>query len=125
MNIEKVRVELTDFINFWSLRYSLPSYIHTIFSNLTFGSARHIATRRGFATTRILFSILFSRFAGSSRDHCPQSNSMERCSLPCAVYYLHPPCAHDEPPVPGTRIHHGLHNSHPRLTGMLGLYEFL
>jgi hypothetical protein len=33
---------------------------------LTFGGARYIATGRGFATTRIYFSILFSRFAGPS-----------------------------------------------------------
>jgi len=33
---------------------------------LTFGGARYIATGRGFATTRISFSILYSRFAGPS-----------------------------------------------------------
>ncbi|KAJ7598303.1 1,3-beta-glucan synthase component FKS1 [Mycena floridula] len=37
---------------------------HSILSNLTFGGARYIATGRGFATSRIPFSILFSRFAG-------------------------------------------------------------
>jgi 1,3-beta-glucan synthase len=35
-------------------------------NNLTFGGARYIATGRGFATSRINFSILFSRFAGPS-----------------------------------------------------------
>ena len=39
---------------------------HSILSNLTFGGARYIATGRGFATTRISFAILFSRFAGPS-----------------------------------------------------------
>ncbi|KAF8240488.1 1,3-beta-glucan synthase [Tricholoma matsutake] len=39
---------------------------HSILSNLTLGGARYIATGRGFATTRIYFSILFSRFAGPS-----------------------------------------------------------
>jgi 1,3-beta-glucan synthase len=39
---------------------------HSILSNLTFGGARYIATGRGFATTRISFAILYSRFAGPS-----------------------------------------------------------
>ncbi|KAI0696362.1 1,3-beta-glucan synthase [Cytidiella melzeri] len=39
---------------------------HSIASNLTFGGARYIATGRGFAVTRISFSILYSRFAGPS-----------------------------------------------------------
>ncbi|KAI0826038.1 1,3-beta-glucan synthase [Irpex lacteus] len=39
---------------------------HSISSNLTFGGARYIATGRGFAVTRISFSILYSRFAGPS-----------------------------------------------------------
>ena len=41
---------------------------HSILSNPTFGGARYIATGRGFATTRISFSILYSRFAGPSID---------------------------------------------------------
>ncbi|RDB28250.1 1,3-beta-glucan synthase component FKS1 [Hypsizygus marmoreus] len=44
--------------------FSTQIYTHSILSNLTFGGARYIATGRGFATTRIYFSILFSRFAG-------------------------------------------------------------
>ncbi|KAI0767675.1 1,3-beta-glucan synthase [Fomes fomentarius] len=39
---------------------------HSIITNLTFGGARYIATGRGFATTRISFAILYSRFAGPS-----------------------------------------------------------
>ncbi|EKM57278.1 glycosyltransferase family 48 protein [Phanerochaete carnosa HHB-10118-sp] len=39
---------------------------HSIATNLTFGGARYIATGRGFAVTRISFSILYSRFAGPS-----------------------------------------------------------
>lgn len=39
---------------------------HSISTNLTFGGARYIATGRGFAVTRISFSILYSRFAGPS-----------------------------------------------------------
>lgn len=39
---------------------------HSILSNLSFGGARYIATGRGFATTRISFAILYSRFAGPS-----------------------------------------------------------
>ena len=46
--------------------FSTQIYTHSILSNLTFGGARYIATGRGFATTRIYFSILFSRFAGPS-----------------------------------------------------------
>ena len=39
---------------------------HSILSNMTYGGARYIATGRGFATTRISFAILYSRFAGPS-----------------------------------------------------------
>jgi 1,3-beta-glucan synthase len=46
--------------------FSTQIYSHSILSNLTFGGARYIATGRGFATARISFSILFSRFAGPS-----------------------------------------------------------
>jgi 1,3-beta-glucan synthase len=46
--------------------FSTQIYTHSILSNLSFGGARYIATGRGFATTRIPFSILFSRFAGPS-----------------------------------------------------------
>ncbi|EAU84099.2 1,3-beta-glucan synthase [Coprinopsis cinerea okayama7 len=46
--------------------FSTQIYTHSILSNLTFGGARYIATGRGFATTRIFFNILFSRFAGPS-----------------------------------------------------------
>ncbi|KAJ2959570.1 hypothetical protein NQZ79_g5040 [Umbelopsis isabellina] len=42
------------------------TYTHAILTNLTFGGARYIATGRGFATTRIPFSNLYSRFAGPS-----------------------------------------------------------
>jgi len=44
--------------------FSTQIYTHSILSNLTFGGARYIATGRGFATSRIPFSTLFSRFAG-------------------------------------------------------------
>jgi 1,3-beta-glucan synthase len=46
--------------------FSTQIYSQSIISNLTFGGARYIATGRGFATTRIQFSILYSRFAGPS-----------------------------------------------------------
>jgi 1,3-beta-glucan synthase len=46
--------------------FSTQIYTHSILSNLTFGGARYIATGRGFATSRIPFSILYSRFAGPS-----------------------------------------------------------
>ncbi|KAL7412625.1 glucan synthase [Mrakia frigida] len=46
--------------------FSTQIYTHSILSNLNFGGARYIATGRGFATTRINFSILYSRFAGPS-----------------------------------------------------------
>jgi 1,3-beta-glucan synthase len=46
--------------------FSTQIYTHSILSNLNFGGARYIATGRGFATTRISFSILYSRFAGPS-----------------------------------------------------------
>lgn len=46
--------------------FSTQIYSNSILSNLTFGGARYIATGRGFATTRISFCILYSRFAGPS-----------------------------------------------------------
>ncbi|KAJ7273703.1 glycosyltransferase family 48 protein [Mycena haematopus] len=46
--------------------FSTQIYSQSILSNLTFGGARYIATGRGFATTRMSFSILYSRFAGPS-----------------------------------------------------------
>jgi 1,3-beta-glucan synthase len=46
--------------------FSTQIYTHSILSNLTFGGARYIATGRGFATTQIYSSILFSHFAGPS-----------------------------------------------------------
>lgn len=46
--------------------FSTQIYTHSILTNLTFGGARYIATGRGFATTRLSFSILYSRFAGAS-----------------------------------------------------------
>jgi 1,3-beta-glucan synthase len=46
--------------------FSTQIFTHSILSNLTFGGARYIATGRGFATARINFSTLFSRFAGPS-----------------------------------------------------------
>lgn len=41
-------------------------YANSLLSNLSFGGARYIGTGRGFATSRIPFSILYSRFAGPS-----------------------------------------------------------
>lgn len=46
--------------------FSTQIYTHSILSNLTYGGARYIATGRGFATARLSFSILYSRFAGPS-----------------------------------------------------------
>ncbi|KAH9981305.1 1-3-beta-glucan synthase [Lactifluus volemus] len=46
--------------------FSTQIYSQSILSNLTFGGARYIATGRGFATSRISFTILYSRFAGPS-----------------------------------------------------------
>ncbi|GJJ14803.1 1,3-beta-D-glucan synthase [Clathrus columnatus] len=46
--------------------FSTQIQTHSILTNLTFGGARYIATGRGFATTRISFCILYSRFAGPS-----------------------------------------------------------
>jgi 1,3-beta-glucan synthase len=43
--------------------FSTQIYAYSFMSNLTFGGARYIATGRGFATTRMPFSGLFSRFA--------------------------------------------------------------
>lgn len=39
-------------------------YTNAILTNLSFGGARYISTGRGFATARIPFSLLYSRFAG-------------------------------------------------------------
>ncbi|KAJ1978936.1 1,3-beta-D-glucan synthase [Dimargaris xerosporica] len=41
-------------------------YANSLMANLTFGGARYIGTGRGFATSRLPFSILYSRFAGAS-----------------------------------------------------------
>ncbi|ODV65391.1 hypothetical protein HYPBUDRAFT_153727 [Hyphopichia burtonii NRRL Y-1933] len=41
-------------------------YSTSLFTDLTVGGARYISTGRGFATSRIPFSILYSRFADSS-----------------------------------------------------------
>lgn len=41
-------------------------YSNSVFTDLTVGGARYISTGRGFATSRIPFSILFSRFADSA-----------------------------------------------------------
>lgn len=46
--------------------FSTQIYSQSIQSNLSFGGARYIATGRGFATTRMSFTILYSRFAGPS-----------------------------------------------------------
>ncbi|CAK5277699.1 unnamed protein product [Mycena citricolor] len=46
--------------------FSTQIYSQAILSNLTFGGARYIATGRGFATSRMSFAILYSRFAGPS-----------------------------------------------------------
>ncbi|KAI9019406.1 glycosyltransferase family 48 protein [Phycomyces nitens] len=42
------------------------TYASAILNNLTFGGARYIGTGRGFATTRLPFTLLYSRFADSS-----------------------------------------------------------
>ncbi|KAF1796517.1 1,3-beta-glucan synthase component-domain-containing protein [Mucor lusitanicus] len=41
-------------------------YANAVLSNLSFGGARYIATGRGFATSRLPFSVLYSRFAHPS-----------------------------------------------------------
>ncbi|KAK9476678.1 1,3-beta-glucan synthase component-domain-containing protein [Lipomyces japonicus] len=41
-------------------------YAHSLLADLSFGGARYIGTGRGFAFTRIPFSVLYSRFAGPS-----------------------------------------------------------
>ncbi|EGX51222.1 1,3-beta-D-glucan synthase, variant 2 [Orbilia oligospora] len=41
-------------------------YANSILNNLAFGGARYIGTGRGFATARIPFGVLYSRFAGPS-----------------------------------------------------------
>ncbi|KAI9478173.1 MAG: putative 1,3-beta-D-glucan synthase subunit [Benjaminiella poitrasii] len=42
------------------------TYANSILNNLTFGGARYIGTDRGFATARLPFSLLYSRFADTS-----------------------------------------------------------
>ncbi|KAG8757656.1 1,3-beta-D-glucan synthase [Ceratobasidium sp. 428] len=46
--------------------FSTQIQSNSIITNMSFGGARYIATGRGFATSRISFSILYSRFAGPS-----------------------------------------------------------
>ena len=41
-------------------------YAHSLSQDLSFGGARYIGTGRGFATARIPFGVLYSRFAGPS-----------------------------------------------------------
>ncbi|KAH3903050.1 1,3-beta-glucan synthase SCDLUD_000661 [Saccharomycodes ludwigii] len=41
-------------------------YSNALLSDMTYGGARYISTGRGFATSRIPFSILYSRFANSA-----------------------------------------------------------
>ncbi len=41
-------------------------YANSLLTNLSFGGARYIGTGRGFATARLPFSMLYSRFAGPS-----------------------------------------------------------
>lgn len=41
-------------------------YAHSVTQDLSFGGARYIGTGRGFATARIPFGVLYSRFAGPS-----------------------------------------------------------
>lgn len=41
-------------------------YANAVLSNLSFGGARYIATGRGFATSRLPFSVLYARFANPS-----------------------------------------------------------
>lgn len=41
-------------------------YAHSVQQNLSFGGARYIGTGRGFATARIPFGVLYSRFASPS-----------------------------------------------------------
>ncbi|TFK54896.1 glycosyltransferase family 48 protein [Heliocybe sulcata] len=46
--------------------FSTQIYSQAVLNNMTYGGARYIATGRGFATTRITFATLYSRFAGPS-----------------------------------------------------------
>lgn len=46
--------------------FSTQIQCHSILTNLNYGGARYIATGRGFATSRVNFSTLYSRFAGPS-----------------------------------------------------------
>lgn len=46
--------------------FSTQIYCHSVLTNLTYGGARYIATGRGFATARVQFFTLYSRFAGPS-----------------------------------------------------------
>lgn len=41
-------------------------YAHSVLQDMSFGGARYIGTGRGFATARLPFGILYSRFAGPS-----------------------------------------------------------
>ncbi|KAL1660315.1 glycosyltransferase family 48 protein [Schizophyllum commune] len=46
--------------------FSTQIYSQALLNNMSFGGARYIATGRGFATSRIPFNILYSRFAPPS-----------------------------------------------------------
>ena len=46
--------------------FSTQIQCHSILTNLNYGGARYIATGRGFATSRVPFGTLYSRFAGPS-----------------------------------------------------------
>ena len=46
--------------------FVLQTYANSLHTDLSYGGARYIGTGRGFATARIPFGILYSRFAGPS-----------------------------------------------------------
>ncbi|KAL2315769.1 1,3-beta-glucan synthase component bgs1 [Schizosaccharomyces pombe] len=46
--------------------FTCQIYAQSLIANLTFGGARYIGTSRGFATVRVPFSLLYSRFSGPS-----------------------------------------------------------
>lgn len=100
---------------------------------MTYGGARYIATGRGFATTRISFAILYSRFAGPSiylgmrtlllllyvtlsiwLNHCTSSPSASKTDARSALLLdldhgpLHRAVRVQPAPVLARRLHHRL-----------------
>lgn len=63
--LTRLAKQMLSFSPFFEI-FVTQTYAQAILDNLTFGGARYIATGRGFATSRVPFSVLYGRFAPTS-----------------------------------------------------------